>query len=96
MAVAKTSIIQKIVRQCPGPVANCVQNRRRSIVIGQQNERVVTRIVLIGPGIAVGNGVLLCRSVVDLQIALVHVLSRGRGVRRVVLDLVVDSRGIEA
>ena len=95
MTPANASIIHKGAADRSSPIAYGVINRRCCKGDTEQRLRIRGRIILVGAGKAVRNGVLICSPVVHLDVALVHVEGFGNDVDCVVFQVVVDGCGIE-
>ena len=76
MAPAEAGIVGKIVVDHPSPIANGVIDRGSRKTVSEQLVAIGRRIVLVGPGIATRNVVLVGGLVVDLDISLIDVLLR--------------------
>src|SRR6266566_2581522 len=83
---AHAEIIHKSVANGSGPIAYGVVNRRRSIAVTQQRDRVRRWIVLVGPAKATRNAVLARGFVIDPEIALVHIFGVTDGIKGVLLQ----------
>src|SRR5580700_7388047 len=95
MAPTEAGVINKIAANGSGPIANDVIDRCSRESVSHQHVRIRRRIVLESASKATRNAVLRSGPVVDLDIALIHVLLRVSGIHSVILQVSVYGCRIE-